>query len=168
MSEDLTAGQVAGTDAQAVMLSHDRAQRSHSHHGEESQGQRINWLDLGRITFVALAAVASWAGLWKHFASFDFISLVATLIGGYPIFREAFEDIRARHMTMELSMTIALIAAMAIGEFRTALIIALFVLQHWAVFSAPTSAMSVRRSSDGVYRARYEQKWLCGACNANS
>jgi cation transport ATPase len=34
----------------------------------------------------------------------------------------------ARRMTMELSMTIALVAAVAIGEFFTALVIVLFVL----------------------------------------
>jgi P-type Cu+ transporter len=85
-------------------------------------------MDLVRIGFVALAVVASWLGLWKPFARFDVIALGATLVGGYPIFREAWENIRERRMTMELSMTIALGAAMAIGEFFTALVIVLFVL----------------------------------------
>ena len=39
-----------------------------------------------------------------------------------------FENIVERRMTMELSMTIAIVAAAAIGEFFTALIITLFVL----------------------------------------
>src|SRR4029077_18981005 len=39
-----------------------------------------------------------------------------------------FENIVARRMTMELSMSIAIIAAAAIGEFFTALVITLFVL----------------------------------------
>jgi cation transport ATPase len=56
------------------------------------------------------------------------IGLAATLIGGYPIFKEAFENIIERRMTMELSMTIALVSALAIGEFFTALVIAGFVL----------------------------------------
>jgi heavy metal translocating P-type ATPase len=50
------------------------------------------------------------------------------LIGGYPIFKEAFENIVERKMTMELSMTIALLSALAIGEFFTALVITGFVL----------------------------------------
>jgi cation transport ATPase len=54
--------------------------------------------------------------------------LIATLIGGYPIFKEAFENILERRMTMELSMTIALVSALAIGEFFTALVITAFVL----------------------------------------
>lgn len=56
------------------------------------------------------------------------IGLLATLAGGYPIFKEAWDNIRERRMTMELSMTIALVAALLIGEFFTALIITLFVL----------------------------------------
>ena len=39
-----------------------------------------------------------------------------------------FEAILARRMTMELSMTIAIGAALAIGQFFTALVIILFVL----------------------------------------
>lgn len=41
------------------------------------------------------------------------------LLGGYPIFKEAIQDIWERRMTMELSMTIALVAALLIGEFFT-------------------------------------------------
>jgi hypothetical protein len=48
--------------------------------------------------------------------------------GGYPIFKEAVENVVERKMTMELSMTKALLAALVIGEFFTALIITLFVL----------------------------------------
>lgn len=77
---------------------------------------------------MALAVGVSWAGLWRLFAPWDVIALVATLAGGYPIFREAFEAVRERRMTMELSMTIALGAALAVGEFFTALVIVLFVL----------------------------------------
>jgi Cd2+/Zn2+-exporting ATPase/Cu+-exporting ATPase len=58
----------------------------------------------------------------------DAVAFLATLVGGYPIFREAFEALRQRRMTMELSMTIALVSALAIGEALTALVIVLFVL----------------------------------------
>ncbi len=88
----------------------------------------LHWVDLVRIALVAVAVVASWFELYTFFAGFDAIALAATLIGGYPIFKEAFANILARRMTMELSMTIALIAALAIGEFFTALVIVLFVL----------------------------------------
>src|SRR2546422_3988618 len=95
---------------------------------QDDHGHSLEWVDLVRIGLVALACLASWFGLWRHFASFDVVALVATLVGGYPIFREALTNILARRMTMELSMTIALIAALTIGESFTALVIALFVL----------------------------------------
>jgi Cd2+/Zn2+-exporting ATPase/Cu+-exporting ATPase len=46
----------------------------------------------------------------------------------FPILEEAFEAVLERRMTMELSMTIAIGAALAIGQFFTALVIILFVL----------------------------------------
>jgi Cd2+/Zn2+-exporting ATPase/Cu+-exporting ATPase len=49
-------------------------------------------------------------------------------VGGYAIFREALENVLERRMTMELSMTIAIVAALVIREFFTALVITLFVL----------------------------------------
>ena len=81
-----------------------------------------------RVVFVAVAAAAVWFHLWEPFHTVSVIGLAATLIGGYPIFKEAFENILERRMTMELSMTIALISALAIGEFFTALVITAFVL----------------------------------------
>ena len=81
-----------------------------------------------RVVFVALAAAAVWFHLWEPFHRVSVIGLAATLIGGYPIFKEAFENIVERRMTMELSMTIALVSALAIGEFFTALVITAFVL----------------------------------------
>jgi|RhiMetdeSRZDD1v2_1073273.scaffolds.fasta_scaffold110797_2 P-type Cu+ transporter len=95
---------------------------------KEHADPRLDWVDLVRIGFVAAAVVASWLRLWTHLVSYDVIALVATLVGGYPIFREALSAIAARRMTMELSMTIALVAALMIGEFFTALVIVLFVL----------------------------------------
>jgi heavy metal translocating P-type ATPase len=81
-----------------------------------------------RVIFVALAAAAVWFHLWEPFHRVSVIGLVATLVGGYPIFKEAFENVLERRMTMELSMTIALVSALAIGEFFTALVITAFVL----------------------------------------
>jgi heavy metal translocating P-type ATPase len=103
---------------------------SHEDHDDE-QNDREHGLELVevlRVVFVALAAIAVWFHLWKPFHHVSVIGLVATLIGGYPIFKEAFENIFERRMTMELSMTIALVSALAIGEFFTALVITAFVL----------------------------------------
>lgn len=89
---------------------------------------KLEWVELARIGFVALAAAAVWFRIWEPFPRVSIIGLAASLIGGYPIFKEAWENIVERKMTMELSMTIALLAALAIGEFFTALVITAFVL----------------------------------------
>jgi heavy metal translocating P-type ATPase len=81
-----------------------------------------------RIGLVALAAAAVWLRVWEPFPRLSVIGLTATLVGGHPIFREALSSLRARRMTMELSMTIAIAAALVIGESFTALVITLFVL----------------------------------------
>src|SRR5579862_3580135 len=94
----------------------------------ERRGPGVEWAELIRIAFVVLAAAAVWFQLWEPFRNISVIGIAATLIGGYPIFKEAFENIVERKMTMELSMTIALLSALAIGEFFTALVITAFVL----------------------------------------
>ena len=100
------------------------AEQDHDH--DHEHGFEI--VEVLRVVFVALAAAAVWFHLWEPFHRVSVIGLAATLIGGYPIFKEAFENIVERRMTMELSMTIALASALAIGEFFTALVITAFVL----------------------------------------
>jgi heavy metal translocating P-type ATPase len=95
---------------------------------EHDHDHGFELIEVLRVVFVALAAAAVWFHLWEPFHRVSVIGLVATLIGGYPIFKEAFENIVERRMTMELSMTIALLSALAIGEFFTALVITAFVL----------------------------------------
>jgi Cu+-exporting ATPase len=95
---------------------------------EHDPNHAFEWLEALRIALVALAAAAVWFRIWEPFAQFSVIGAIGLLIGGWPIIREAAENILARRMTMEVSMSIAIIAAAAIGEFFTALIITLFVL----------------------------------------
>src|ERR1044071_4705288 len=95
---------------------------------EESEGHPLEVVEFVRIGIVLLAIFSNWLHLFKLYHGIDIVGLLATLIGGYPIFREAFEALLERRMTMELSMTIALSTALAIGDVFTALVIALFVL----------------------------------------
>src|SRR5438128_7753542 len=88
----------------------------------------MGWSDAVRIATVGLAAVAVWFYLWEPLRTVSVIGVLGLLIGGWPVVREAAENALARRMTMELSMTIAIIAAAAISEFFTALVITLFVL----------------------------------------
>ncbi len=96
---------------------------------DEHEGGGVSRTDLLRIAAVAAAVGWAWFGSFWN----DAAALIATLAGGFPIFREAYENLRARRMTMELSMTIALLAALSIGEFFTALVIVFFVLVAEAI-----------------------------------
>jgi Cu+-exporting ATPase len=101
----------------------------HDHHEHELEHDHaFEWLEAARIAFVAVASAAVWFRAWEPIQSVSVIGVIGLLVGGWPIFREALENLISRRMTMELSMTIAIVAAAAIGEFFTALVIALFVL----------------------------------------
>src|SRR5579863_3574118 len=103
---------------------HDTEHGAEQHeHGESIEGREI-----ARVVFVAITAAAVWFHIWEPFARVSVIGLLGIAVGGYPIFKEAWENIRERRMTMELSMTIALVAALLIGQFFTALVITAFVL----------------------------------------
>jgi len=95
---------------------------------EQEHDHSFTWQEGARIAIVAAAAALVWFGVWEPFARISILGLVGTLIGIYPILKEAVENIFERRMTMELSMTIAILAALAIGQFFTALVIVLFVL----------------------------------------
>jgi Cu+-exporting ATPase len=94
----------------------------------EDRGHVFSRVEVARIIVVALAAAAAWFHLWESFRSISLIGVLGLLIGGWPIFKEAAENAAARRMTMELSMSIAIIAAAGILQFFTALVITLFVL----------------------------------------
>jgi heavy metal translocating P-type ATPase len=95
---------------------------------DRERADTVDRMELARIAFVALAAAAVWFRVWEPFARVSVIGVVGTMGGGWPIFHEAWENLRDRRMTMELSMTIALVAALVIGEFFTVLVITAFVL----------------------------------------
>lgn len=88
----------------------------------------VDRADLVRILFVAVIAIVTSFRWWRPVAAVDLVAIVGTAVGAYPIVREAMSALLARRMTMELSMTIAFAAALAIGEYFTALVIVLFVL----------------------------------------
>jgi len=92
---------------------------------EHDSHSNSEWI---RVGFVALVLVAVWSRVFPRLAGVDWLAFAGIGIGGYPIFKEAISDLLKGHMTMELSMTIALAAAAGIGEFFTALLITLFVL----------------------------------------
>src|SRR5277367_3350368 len=88
----------------------------------------FGWIEGARIAVVALAAVAVRFHVWEPLPHLSIIGIASLVIGGWPIFEEAFEHVAARRMSMELSMAIAIVAAACISQYFTALIITLFVL----------------------------------------
>jgi Cd2+/Zn2+-exporting ATPase/Cu+-exporting ATPase len=77
---------------------------------------------------MGVIVIAGLTGWWRPFMNRDWLAFAGTVIGGFPIYKEAWENLRKRRMTMELSMTIALLSALAIGQFFTSIVIAFFVL----------------------------------------
>lgn len=98
------------------------------HEPDEHDEHGVEKADLIRIGLVAIITLAVWLGVWEPLPRWSVVGTVGTIVGGWPIFKEAWANLRQRRMTMELSMTIALAAALVVGEFVTALIITLFVL----------------------------------------
>ena len=95
---------------------------------DEDHGHALSWRDVNRVLFVAAAAGAIWFLGRSTNPYIIAIGVICTVVGGFPIFHEAYENITQRRMTMELSMAIAIVAALAIRELFTALLITLFVL----------------------------------------
>ncbi len=95
---------------------------------EHEHASTLSWRDFNRVFFVAVAAGVMWFARGSSIPYFNAIGVLCALAGGYPIYREAYDNLVHRRMTMELSMAIAIVAALAIREIFTALVITLFVL----------------------------------------
>jgi Cd2+/Zn2+-exporting ATPase/Cu+-exporting ATPase len=107
---------------------HDR-KRADDHDARRDEHEyAFEWSAAVRIGIVVIAAAAVWFRVWEPYPEFSVIGALGLAIGCWPVFKGAFDNIVERRMTMELSMTIAILAAAAIGEFFTALVITLFVL----------------------------------------
>jgi cation transport ATPase len=88
----------------------------------------LSWRDINGVLFVAAAAGAIWFLGKTSNPYITAVGVICTLVGGFPIFQKAYENITQRRMTMELLMTVAIVAALAIREVFTALVITLLVL----------------------------------------
>lgn len=90
--------------------------------------KKIDRLDLLRTVFTgAITAALALGATWPN-PRYPALALIGLVVGGWPILQEAVSDTLRRRMSMELSMLIAIIAAAAIGEWVTALVVTTFVL----------------------------------------
>src|ERR1700736_1608480 len=115
---------VRKADEEKKLVSADRDDHEEGHEHEHA----LNWREINRVLFVAAAAAAIWFLGGARNPYVTGVGVMCALAGGYPIYHEAYENIVERRMTMELSMAIAIVAALAIRETFTALVITLFVL----------------------------------------
>jgi len=97
---------------------------SHEHNKADAWRKK----DVLRLVLMGAAALFSWLGLWRPFMTIDWIAIIATLIGGYPIYKETLRSLGHKRISMEASMTFAIGAALAVGVFTVALVIAFFVV----------------------------------------
>src|SRR5260221_10316680 len=104
---------------------HDHDEHDHEGHDHDHQTGTADYVRLGLMGVIVVASLTGW---WRPFMNRDWLAFAGTVIGGFPIYKEAWENLLKHRMTMELSMTIALLSALAIGQFFTAIVIAFFVL----------------------------------------
>src|ERR1051326_4141762 len=76
--------------------------------GEEQAHGALDRAETLRIVLVAAAAVLVAVGAWEPIPQVSLIGLLALVVGGWPIYKEALVNILERRMTMELSMSIAI------------------------------------------------------------
>src|SRR5713226_6257001 len=81
-----------------------------------------------RLSLMGVAALFSYLGFWRAFTPIDVVAIVATVIGGYPVFVETFHALRHRSINMEVSMTVAIVASLLVGQFTAAVVVTFFVL----------------------------------------
>ncbi|MGA2627550.1 MAG: cation-translocating P-type ATPase [Candidatus Bathyarchaeia archaeon] len=84
--------------------------------------------ELLRLALMGIAALLSWIGIWHAFLPIDIIAILATLVGGYPVYRETFGALRYGHVNMEVSMTVAIFASLLVGQYTVSVVITFFVL----------------------------------------
>jgi Cd2+/Zn2+-exporting ATPase/Cu+-exporting ATPase len=105
----------------------------HDHHDESGTMAAI------RIAVVAFCAAAVWFEFpdasppvlvigEQLYLPFSFYGVIGVVFGGWPILKGAFENIIERKMTMELSMSMAIVGALYAGFFFGALWFTFFVL----------------------------------------
>jgi heavy metal translocating P-type ATPase len=92
---------------------------------EREESKSREWL---RLVLMGVAALLSWIGVWHVLFPIDFIAILATLVGGYPVYKETFEALRHGHVNMEVSMTVAIFASLIVGQYTVSVVITFFVL----------------------------------------
>jgi heavy metal translocating P-type ATPase len=97
-------------------------------HAENENEEKNTRADLIRLCLMAVASAIALIDIGKSFSSIDVVAIVAIFAGGYPVYKETFESLRHLRINMEVSMTIAIFASLAIGQYAVSTLITFFVL----------------------------------------
>src|SRR2546430_2763734 len=121
---------------------------------ESASGQDLGntGTDAVRLAIMAAAAVLSWSGIWGQFLPVDIVAIAATLLGGYPVYRETLRALRHGHVNMEVSMAVAIFASLIVRQFTVSVVITLFALlseyiQTYAVDKGRQTILLLERSA---------------------
>lgn len=95
---------------------------------DEAEEHPVDLRELVRIVVVAIAALATLLSSTAPQSILLAFGMAVLTVGAWPVLREAVKNLLEPRMTMELSMTIAMVASLVIGEVFVALVIATFVL----------------------------------------
>src|SRR3989475_312749 len=104
-----------------------------------------------RLVLMGVAALVSYLGLLHGITPIDVVAIGASLIGGYPVFMETFRALRHRSINMEVSMTVAIVASLLVGQFTAAVVVTFFVLlsefiEAYAVDKGRATIVKLERS----------------------
>ncbi|HEV2390555.1 MAG TPA: cation-translocating P-type ATPase [Nitrososphaerales archaeon] len=84
--------------------------------------------DRVRLVVMAIAAVTGGLGVWSRLLPVDVVSIAASLLGGYPVYKETFLALRHGRVNMEVSMAVAIFASLLVGQYTVSVVITFFVL----------------------------------------
>src|SRR2546426_7363339 len=118
--------------------------------------------DVVRLSVIALAAVSSWSGIWGQFVPVDVVAIAATLLGGYPVYKETLRALRHGHVNMEVSMAVAIFASLIVRQFTVSVVITLFALlseyiETYAVDKGKQTILLLERSAPRLALVRREE-----------
>src|SRR5579875_1938583 len=97
---------------------------------EEGESEESNARQLTRLVLVGIASGLSAYGTNFLHTLFPYalIAIAVVLIGGYPVFKETILSLRRFRISMEVSMAVAIIASLLVGQFAVSVLITFFVL----------------------------------------
>jgi len=111
---------------------------------ENQKGEFVQYREIAVLTIVpcivGILILTSWAlahwAIGPYFLNAG-LALIATLFGGFQRFIAGFKDIYHRRITVNVFVTVALVATVAVGEFRPAAII-VFIMAVAGAFESYT------------------------------